>query len=772
MDTCRTGRRTLLSIALAVAFAARGKDFVLCRDGAAAAVIVMTTDKAPCVEVAARELQAHVAAMTGVHLPLLETRAGELSDQALDGRRPIYLGTSPATRELGLDGAALPGEGFILKVTGDWIAIVGRDGPAYGPNYRFATDSAGTLYGVYRFLEELGVRWFYPTDAGTVIPRRGGRLRVPELDLREAPFFSYRHTQYGNFAWGRRTGAGGDRDVWSTRHTCSTDLRKRFRKSHPQWFLPNADGKPGSQADLARPEVMEAIAGMARERFAQRSQAGQRYYLVIPLDGRTEPQDDARSRWVADAVLGVAARVGDGDGRIVYCAYSDYRQPPPDLADLPDNVVVLIALSRSELLDQSSRRKAYALVRSWQQRTPSAIYFCRYNGSRLGMVPAFIPHVIAEDLRSLQELSRSGETPIRGEMNFVSIPDDSPYSWWEHLNEYITAKLLWDPDRDVDLLLDDFCQRFFGPGAEAVRQFLSLCEERYLSSAERHVFTVDTIDSLDRHLRRAESATAGTAFAGRTAFFRAGFSSLEKMRKKQTVSAAPPNAADDSLLVRFRFDEGRGVETSDQVAGLKARLEQAAWFTGVRGAGVLLSGPGSVIRLSAPVSLKETDYTIEAWVKPEQPGPGRQFIVGPGAWERQLLMIRFGLPAQKGCAGRVVLKHRQWHGGRNIELASAPVEFVRGVWYHLVGTFSQRHGMSIYVNGELVGLDMALTGASDMSFRMIGASGNGATEDPNDVVDEFLGVIDEVNVYGRELSFTEVKQRFARQSPKGSGLAE
>ncbi|MBT7299783.1 MAG: hypothetical protein HN849_09730, partial [Victivallales bacterium] len=153
---------------------------VLCRDGRARAVIVLPERPAPCVEVAARELIAHVRLITGVELPQIQVADGQPLAAMAKGRVPILLGDSAWVREQGIKPRELPAEGFVVRVRQNLVIVAGHDGPSYGQNYRFNTDPAGTLYGVYRLLEGLGVRWVYPGDEGRSYPKSPGELAVPE----------------------------------------------------------------------------------------------------------------------------------------------------------------------------------------------------------------------------------------------------------------------------------------------------------------------------------------------------------------------------------------------------------------------------------------------------------------------------------------------------------------------------------------------------------------------------------------------------------------
>ena len=97
-------------------------------------------------------------------------------------------------------------------------------------------------------LEQLGVRWFYPTDLGTVMPNNR-TITVGPLNMADAPYFAYRHVGYGEanaFRWYRRIGAGGDRDVWSTRHTYeSIGFHRKYGKTHPEYFVVDRAGRRG-----------------------------------------------------------------------------------------------------------------------------------------------------------------------------------------------------------------------------------------------------------------------------------------------------------------------------------------------------------------------------------------------------------------------------------------------------------------------------------------------------------------------------------------------
>jgi len=84
--------------------------------------------------------------------------------------------------------ASLGNEGYLIKTgalnTGRQIMVIG------------GATRIGTLYGVYGFLDRLGVRWFAPGEAGEEVPQQA-LDRLPPIDITDKPMFFTR----GFHAW-------------------------------------------------------------------------------------------------------------------------------------------------------------------------------------------------------------------------------------------------------------------------------------------------------------------------------------------------------------------------------------------------------------------------------------------------------------------------------------------------------------------------------------------------------------------------------------------
>lgn len=184
---------------LAVDGWAGAEGFTVTKDGKPACSIIIAKDARKAARFAAAELQAHVRQITGAELPV-----------ATDGAAPegakILVGESALTRAMGLDNGKFGDQEYLVRVTPQAVALIGRDKDDQTPlNYDLggnhtwpsAWDQQGTMYAVYDFLEKCcGVKWLTPFEGGTILPTTTS-LAATSMDLRRKPFFEYRDTVGG-----------------------------------------------------------------------------------------------------------------------------------------------------------------------------------------------------------------------------------------------------------------------------------------------------------------------------------------------------------------------------------------------------------------------------------------------------------------------------------------------------------------------------------------------------------------------------------------------
>ena len=87
-----------------------------------------------------------------------------------------------------------------------------------------------------------------------------------------------------------------------------------------------------------------------------------------------------------------------------------------------------------------------------------------------------------------------------------------------------------------------------------------------------------------------------------------------------------------------------------------------------------------------------------------------------------------------------------------------PVVFANS-WTHIATTYSPANGLRLYVNGSLynASLPFAFLGSHAPTYVFVGSSRE-AYSNPwfQDIVGQYSGVVDELRVYSRQLSPTDV----------------
>ncbi len=510
--------------------AARGAEagFVLTRDGQPVAAIVTGAEPPETVAFAARELQVFVEKMSGARLAVLDRTPGDGPAVRLGQAALEVLG--PAA----LEGVAR--DGYRIQRHRDDLCIVGIDdrGPhtdidallARGITHDTAawTFHRGTLYGVYRLLEALGMRWFMPGPLGERVPER------PTLVFRgkflENPHFLTRTVSYWSLGragvqfrkdWeervtimpGEKAAIGFsavDNRLWELRmrgeslrlplnhNPPRARWRDRFAESHPEYFALTPEGtRDTDHLCYTDPGVLAEYILDARA-FAEHRDAGERgiagdfphnrnwhteialegHYSLLPSDGFRQCHCDA----CRERVLGDVRETGQRHSRLVWdfvagvaravpelrftcLAYGSYAAPYPGMQKLPSNVVVGFC---------AYSNPAFLYAGDNFQRLESLLE--RWAGLTDGNL-AYWQHYLASN-RGEQTLgmpehipgmyARTLRTLARyGTHAFCEMSADSIL--FELFNRYLLLKLFYDPTLDERALFEDFVMTFYGPAA-------------------------------------------------------------------------------------------------------------------------------------------------------------------------------------------------------------------------------------------------------------------------------------------------------------------
>lgn len=594
------------------------------------ALIIVPTQASPVSHDAARVLRAHLQQISGAELTI---QTEDRITGAPTSEKPwILVGEGKLAAKVGLTSKGLGAGGILLAAKGHVLALFGLDA-------RTPSDPHGTRYAVTTFLEDkLGVRYLWPGELGKVVPRQE-TITVADFEHRFTPKLAQRRIRSMGYhdrlqvgldnlgfskadyerlrADAQRTKA--EAPDWFGWHRLGGTLNMhgghafghlwaKYGKEHPEWFALQHDGTrdQSKSPDRARLCVSnpELIAAIAREKIDELNKNPNLLGVSIaPNDGgrasfcccpKCEALDSPKGRKVLlwdfskgtrrdfehvsltdrmvyfwNAIAEQVARVHP-DKLLVVDAYSVYAAPPVQRKLHPNLVVRFAPLAYG---DEDYRQESLREWDAWSQAA-KRIYF-RPNlmlaGRRDGM-PLLYVHKFAKDFRYLAEHGMMGT-------DF----DSCCHNWaTQGLNYYVVARLHWNPEQDVDALLDDYCQAGFGPAAKSVRRYFAGLEALMDEAAVKKekpvaVFHAQALARLRKELEQArQHAGSDALIARRIAFLETGlrWTEIEVAAHAFLVDPAKADrsAAKKILDQRFAF-----MRESFQTTPLALNVAYISW---------------------------------------------------------------------------------------------------------------------------------------------------------------------------------------------------
>ena len=467
-------------------------------------------------ELAAAELIAEILAEMG-------GGKAELVREPLSSLPPfdgvdIHVGNTEFARGLSLLPTGMDHDGFLIHPADPGrLMLLGRS-------------PVGTFYAATEFLERYaGVLWVWPGENGTVIPT-ASRFAATVHDQRSEPAFLSRayFGMDGNMAYyrihrGSQHGPPGDIRI-KYHHNIRQVMPAGHYATRPKWFnFSRKQGKrldPGSsvihwQACTSNPEVIGLFAQAAKQQFVREPRVLS--FSVSQNDGGGFCECDTCLALDVPGVSGASDRyfafanaVADGireayPERFIAClAYSGTVNPPVRVELRPNVLPVLVV---------PALRDKHESVIEWSKASSRLGAYFWLHGKA---VPKYYPHRWAEYLRFLRRhgcIHVNAEVYQRNPQKWASWELDGPRIW-------ITSKLLWDPDADIDELMRRFCGGFYGPAAEPMLAYYGRCEAawerrkdpfdfgRNHTSQDFEIYSAADMDFMEECVRQAIAMAA------------------------------------------------------------------------------------------------------------------------------------------------------------------------------------------------------------------------------------------------------------------------
>lgn len=203
----------------------------------------------------------------------------------------------------------------------------------------------------------------------------------------------------------------------------------------------------------------------------------------------------------------------------------------------------------------------------------------------------------------------------------------------------------------------------------------------------------------------------------------------------------------DGLIAGWNFDEGTGTSAADPIGGHTASITAGAWTAGFAGSAIALDGSTSFVDTGVSLLNTTASFTVAAWVNLTAT-TGFHTVASQDGVQGSGFYLQYSGADRRWAFARLATDTA---GAASTRALSATAPTV-GCWTHLAGVYDAAAGqLRLYVNGVLSGTAAYPAAWSATGHLVLGrARWNGAA------VDYFPGTIDQVRVYTRALSDTDV----------------
>ncbi len=532
--------------------------FSLTEAGHPKAQIVTGADAPETVQFAAKELKAYVQKISGAELPIAETPTF--------GTPSIRLG--PAARDV-LPAEALTDiqrDGYLITVVNGDLCIVGLDdtGPhtdieallAKGITHDVSAwaFNRGSLYGVYRLLEQFGVRWFLPGAFGERVPSE--KTLTFSDTIRENPHFITRTVGYwslgGVGGYNKKaqkiTIMPGERDaigfspvenrMWELRmrgesfriplnhNPARTQWSQRFGAEHPEYFALLPDGTRDVAASghsghlcYTHPGVLANNIADIQAYAAGKDASERGIKTVFPFN----------RNWSYDIAFGRYYSVLPNDGFRACTCPSCLAKVPTDTPyynqkhtqlvwdfvaqcaeAVPEMNIVCLAYGSSSIPYPSMPKLPPNVVVGFTAMThPTSLYykdsFQRWEALLTKWADlthgnlAYWQHYLASN-RNADNVGMPEHTPemyarvarvMAQHGNHVFCEQMADSIMFEVFNRYLLLKLFYDPSLDERALFREYLERFYGPAGEGIGEIYADIEARNIAKVEARAGQID-----------------------------------------------------------------------------------------------------------------------------------------------------------------------------------------------------------------------------------------------------------------------------------------
>lgn len=470
-------------------------------------VIVTEENPDTTTKTAVKELQTYIEKISGATIEAVTENDFSAESNA------IILGETACDDNIeDIRRSEIAQDGFLIYSDGNHLLIKG-------------SNSRGTLYGVYTFLEEyLGVRWFTPTLE--VVPESDNIIIDANINRIVEPSFSIRRndckgtndahrarTKMNVSFWNEAEEYGGALTyvLWDV--TLDKLVPDELINEHPDYFATTAEGtKTRDHVCLSNPDVLAVAVKNARKAILE-CETDAKYIHIGQKDNtnycRCEKCEELYEKYgsvSAPTILftnAFADALDDEfpDFMFTFYAYNETDQPPTDLSlRCNDNVApVLCGLHkacRSHPLTECGSKDGDESFANLFGGPEPTIHTDFLNWTKIADTTYIYDYTInfinTAQFFSNFEYMQSTMKYMHdiGITGYIYNCGDTHTAAFNELRNYLLCKLQWDVNCDVEYHMMDFIKAYYGEAAAPyIKQIIDIQTAQTKVSA--HAFDFD-----------------------------------------------------------------------------------------------------------------------------------------------------------------------------------------------------------------------------------------------------------------------------------------
>ncbi|MEI8309196.1 MAG: DUF4838 domain-containing protein [Verrucomicrobiota bacterium] len=587
----------LLLAALALSGCKKSVDLV--KDGKPVAEIVVSDAATPSVRTAAAELQRHLEAMSGAKLPIVHAASPNVANQLYVGESEATKKLGVTVDDIKDDGFKIIAAKNHVVVAGREIyhsaisfsKFMTQDRNTQQANWEKFTghawrcptiidtrdmnkelgfhmwDGTGTLYGAYYLLGQLGLRWYMPVaDIGIVTPKLKD-ISIKYQSIKREPEFPVRIMANGTgrlkeeALWYKSMGVG-EAFFFPISHSVSGPTKITPEKQ-PQEYYGVVGGKVNYTVPKLSNERLRADTAEYLE-WVEKAFPGMDYTCIGQPDGWSiMDSEDAAAGWdklaerrqegrfsdyTWDFTKDVSKRILEKhpEKKFTFMAYYATRRPPSNMEKLPPNMAVIFCQHASNGMFPASateledRNEWLAKMSDKNQLLIYEYYIDHAPGYNFPPVPVIWPKMMRKSFDALYDRCvgfyvevawSTGDEETRNKLS-LRRPGIS------HLMTYLHNRLSWDRHLDVDAVINEYYDLFFGPAKAEMKEFYEFSESVWTRPEPRQITAAGgflkpaDVERYEEILARAKANAGDTIYGKRIDFIAAEMAPLKLLFEK------------------------------------------------------------------------------------------------------------------------------------------------------------------------------------------------------------------------------------------------